>query len=396
MGRDYSHSGIVGGQPLYAPQLRTPRASSTGMLTEAQRLKLVYDWQTFGNVSKVAALNKVKRDTVRKWVGVFDATGSVATCPGSGRKKLLGAAAVDKAIAMLKSGKYAGTKDVAKELHKAKLSTSARPVHRTTLARNAKARSLELGSPIHAVTGEPAKELSPQTKQKRLVFAKKHKHTNWEHVMFSDRKRFYFRYPGCCVRRYAWVEKGQKRQAKKVSKPLAVNVYAGITKFGTTKLHFVAGTHGQKTSHKTRSGKEARSITKSEYREVLEKTLLPEGTKIFKNEGITDWIFQQDNDPSHGSASGIIKAWSQQQRGVKVSLLLAWPGNSPDLNPIENLWAWAQRKVDEAGCKDFSSFKKCVSKTLHNAPKHLLEAYVDSMENRLQACIQNNGDKTKY
>lgn len=180
---------------------------------------------------------------------------------------------------------------------------------------------------------------------------------------------------------------------KKVTNPMALNVYAGITKFGITRLHFVAGTSKYKSKHLNMKGQTAKNITKSEYMEVLEKTLLAEGCKLFRNVGVTNWKFQQDNDPCHHAAGEAIKAWNQAHPGMRVSLLPAWPANSPDLSPIENLWAWAQAKVDATGCKTFEEFKKCVCETLQNVPRKIL---VGSMKARLQACVEQQGAKTGY
>ena len=51
------------------------------------------------------------------------------------------------------------------------------------------------------------------------------------------------------------------------------------------------------------------------------------------------WVFQMDNDPKH--TSKVVAKWLKDNK-VKV---LESPSQSPDINPIENVWAELKKRV---------------------------------------------------
>jgi transposase len=360
--------------------------------SDQERWAIVTAWQKHGTVSRAAKALGKDRSVVHRWVTRFKETGTVSLAKSTGRPPALPGASAKTALKLLLE--EGGTADgVANKL--LSMGVTAKKVAKTTVIRAARGVAVSEGTPIRALRGKPAKQLTQNTMKKRLAFAKKNKTRCWKNVMFTDRKKFLFSHPGAKVRPVSWVVKGSSNWAYTVNHPQVLNVYAGLTIHGMTKCHIVAGTSKHKTQHKNKKGEQAKNITASEYAEVLNTTLLPEAKRIFSTQGIGSIVLQQDNDPTHKEAATTVAQWNAKHAS-SISVLQGWPPNSPDLNPIENMWAYVQGKVNALGCKTFDEFKQAVLDQLQAVPKKQRSKLVRSMKNRLAQVLGSGGGKANY
>lgn len=371
-------------------------------LSDEDKWSIIAAWKHHGSMAAAARNLPFSYKRVKYWVQRYKISKSVEARKSTGRKKAINIVAARAAVGLLEDVEKFGTADLAAaELHKQGLTRGSKPVHRTTLIRAAVAQSVADGDKLEVAEGEPSKELTADTKQKRLNFCKANLSTNWGHVMFTDRKKFAFRYPGSKHLSKRWIRKsnGGKNGNKcfQPNNPQRVNIYMGINKWGVSKVHKVTGSSGFTTSYKNKKGQQSRNITSVEYADVLKKTFLPEGTRMFNQQGFSTWILQQDNDPTHKKpAASEIAAWNASHAGHVVRLLPNWPPNSPDLSPIENVWGIVQKQVDAAGCKSFKEFEACVIQKLQSFSRDTLKNMYLSMGKRMKLCIEANGDKIKY
>jgi len=104
--------------------------------------------------------------------------------------------------------------------------------------------------------------------------------------------------------------------------------------------------------------------------------------------GLDNIVFQQDNARWH--TANIVRDYLQS-RHIRV---LRWPPKSPDLNPIELVWAYMENtrspliQRNHAGLDEYVRNKW---EDLRNKPDFFQNLY-DGLRNRFEYVIQNNGN----
>lgn len=365
-------------------------------LTESERLRIVHLSSEGYTVASIASKVGCSVKSVRFWVNRYQSSGSAKSIPASGRPLLLKADARKRAVQLLVQGVDGGARFVARKLRTEGLTDAL--VSPGAVIRGAKAQAKEDGDALICRRGRPPKLLSTVNRSNRVSFSRANRSTTWSRVMFTDRCKFAFRYPGAVVRSVRWVKRSKKHEdgAPRPNKPSVYNVYGGVTRYGTTKLHVVTGTTGHKSQFKNKTGGDARNITQSEYACVLTDTLLKEGQRIFSTQGMCTWTLQQDGDKAHAKARSVIDSHNRKCRGSTVSVLRDWPSNSPDLSPIENVWAYVDREVAKLGCKTFEEFKDAIKFKFQRVPRKMCERLFASVPERMRSCIELDGYKTPY
>ncbi len=123
------------------------------------------------------------------------------------------------------------------------------------------------------------------------------------------------------------------------------------------------------------------------YQEIFEHVMLPSADKLC---GDADFIFQQDLAPAH-TAKGT-KSWFNYH-GVTV---LDWPANSPDLNPIENIWGIVKRKMRDTRPNNADDLKAAIKATRASTTPEQCHRLIASMPHCIDAVIHAKGGPTKY
>jgi transposase len=168
--------------------------------------------------------------------------------------------------------------------------------------------------------------LSERHKGNRLKFVENFSHYDylgWKAVIWSDECKFALLNTN--NREFYWKRRSDPIQDCHIKKTLkfgggSIMTWGCITSEGVGKLIRIDGI-----------------MTAEKYIKILEEGLL--GTLEDYQLPIASSLFMHDNDPKH--TAKCTKEWLRVNK-IKV---MDWPAESPDINPIENLWSIVDQRL---------------------------------------------------
>ena len=197
----------------------------------------------------------------------------------------------------------------------------------------------------------------------------------WSKVLFSDEKIFWGK--GFCGRAWVRREKGTALEpvncVNKTAHPVKVNVWACFAAGGQGYIHIFN-----------------ENLDAALMKRILAANLLPSAELHFSFDPPEQWYFLHDNDKKF--KSHLVQNFIHD-KGITT---IDFPPYSPDLNPIENLWATLAREVEKKQCDTMEELQDEIERVWNEADKEHMRNLVASMPARCAAVIAAKGWHTDY
>jgi transposase len=307
--------------------------------------------------TKIANRIGRSRQQVYQTLARFNETKTVKDRPRAGRKRIYSEAEEKKIVRKAKKRKKAP--QIAREMGE---KSSVRTVERTLKRKGFYYRKVK-----------KVEKLTEEHKRNRVKYATEMKGYKWRTVLFSDEKTFQLG----ASDEYAWQMPGDTIVEEYVKHAPKLHVWGAIGSYVKTPLYLFK-----------------ENLNSALYQKILKQSI--QENKLFyapdapKNL-VKRWDFLQDNARTH-TATRSMKV-IEELVGDRV---IKHPPKSPDLNPIEDVWSYLDRKVKEAKVTSILALKRKLNKEWKDLRWSEIRKSVDSMSRRLKSCIECGGSRLDY
>lgn len=353
------------------------------MVTSAQvETRMQAALATYGTRSRTAAERQlgIDRHVQLKWSRRLQTTGNVMDAPRSGRPKALTDRACEHMERLVHDHPGITLKEIVVMLHEA--GHCGRVVSPSTikLALETRCPNVSRVQPLHEEV------LTQQQMQSRMEFARRHAARSWKDVLFVDACKFTFASAQRHTRQGVLAYKGKRPVVKKGDKHMGLCVYGGVSFKGKTPLVFVTGSSHIAPTYKLRNGQRHSGVGVEEYINIMEAHLIPAGRKLHGDK----LVYLHDWSGCHNS-----RAVKSYQCAAGLTVMNDFPSRSPDINIIENVWAWIDPQLGKKKYNTLDSFQAALNDAWDTVPEQMLKKCAGSMKARLRAIVKAGGRRIK-
>lgn len=338
-----------------------------GVNTSFDQRQLVIFHHTKGKTEReLSAMLNIPRSTIGDIIRRFKNEDRIDSKPNTGRPTLLNDH--DKRVIMRKVRE--DPKISAPLLAAEMAAEGGRSVHPETIRRVIR----EKGYNGRVARKKPF--ISEINKKKRAKFAKEHSQKDfsyWKNVIFVDESKYNIF--GSDGRVMVWRKPNEELNKENLRPTVkhgggSVMVWGCMSAAGVGNLVFIEG-----------------NMDKTLYLNILKDNLKQSAEKL----GIGNTFqFYQDNDPKHKSY--LVREWLL----YNCPKVIETPPQSPDLNPIENLWNELDIRIRKHPIKNKAQLKEKLLEEWRNIQEDATANLVKSMPKRLASVIKQKGYPTKY
>jgi hypothetical protein len=115
--------------------------------------------------------------------------------------------------------------------------------------------------------------------------------------------------------------------------------------------------------------------------------LIPGMNEVY---GIKNWFLVQDGATCHTSRDTL------EYLNQYINVLPDWPSGSPDMNPIENLWAITKRRIEGLRPATLEELVEIAFGVWELISKSEIDHLIDSLSRGLPAVVSAGGDRIHY
>jgi transposase len=218
--------------------------------------------------------------------------------------------------------------------------------------------------------------LSKKHMDARLQYARQYEHygdDEWKHVIFSDETSV--EPHGATGRVWVWRKPGEEMNPACLrptfkSGRVCLMVWGCITWEGVGALHVCN-----------------QSVNGVYYKSILEQNLHATVDVMGLS---SNYEFVQDGAPAHRAS--VVRSYLNEN-GIR---LLNHPAQSPDLNPIENIWAIIKRQLSQKPATSIEDLKTRIQELWYDIDPSVVQGLYRTMPRRIQDVLKTRGGHTRY